>query len=319
MTQSSPSLSAPQIVTLLGAWPLTHPWVVPCIESWRRIRDALSTIVGISDGTLTEKAAQGLKALPIPICCAPQEQEDLVDEALERYPTLRLIRKADLTWRKLLDASIIMSRRGRTSLLIDTDVYVRRPVHIYPHNDQRSLVYMREDISAYRAAWMVAFREPMVVSFNAGLVLFNPKMIDLGFLEYAAARYIVRLKNYWWSEQLAWSLIAGRAEERFYWNGDSARVVSGFLTRSPEEISRNVVKNISRKKLVGSPSEMKLYCGDAPVIHMAGRGKRWYEAILPGDDGAESIPLEAHEDSLLDWNSKLKIAVRLFAKGCYDR
>jgi hypothetical protein len=305
------SLIQPRLVTLLGAWPLKHPWVVSCMNSWERIEGLQKNITVLSDGTITRELCE---QIGLPILCEPEAQETAVYELIQKYPALKTIRASDITWRKILDTLAMANREDSPLLLIDTDVYIRAPV-ILPISEKRNFImYLREDIPAYRANWLAPLCEPMVKSFNAGMVLFDKSVIDLDFLEFAVARYVLHCRNFWWSEQFAWSLLAARAEHRFFWDGNSARVVSGFGTRTPGEISSNVVKYISKRDSIESLKEMLSYCGSAPIVHMAGGGKKWFEALLPGKNDGEPILVEIRRDTLLTVSERLKISARLWAK-----
>ena len=257
-------LKPPQLVTLLGEWPLSHPWVPVCVKSWKNIKGASNFTYVISDGSL-EKLDDFQHKLDFPVRYSRKFVEK-VEAALEKYPSLRAIRTKDLTWRKILDPVILFSDCPRI-VLIDTDVLVRRPI-VLP--TQSGMFYLREDIPAYQGSAIVPWKFPMVRSFNAGFVLLEPAQVDLDFLEYVASEYLSGLKNFWWSEQLAWSLCAARTQKRFFWKGKDAAVLSGFLTRSALEIQSDVVKTFSSKKIL-SPEQLVEVAADASVLHLGSR------------------------------------------------
>lgn len=302
-----------QLVTLLGRKSLAYPWSIPCMRSWRRIAGCADAIHVISDGTLSGNLASLLPGLTV--TGAPDEQERIVAERIKKYPSLREMRRRDFTWRKILDASICCGS-AKTLVYIDTDVYVRNPVRLNARFEN-ALTYLREDIPAYAGAWHAPLQEPMVLSFNSGLVAFSPDMIDFEFLEEAARRYFLQLTEYWWSEQMAWSLLAGRAVHRFFWNGDEARVVSGCGTRTSEEMSRNIVKFRSHRKYMKSGAELIEYAGNASIIHMAGMGKPHFKALLPGSDTSPRREVGSTSDPTLTIGRSALLAARLAARQRY--
>jgi hypothetical protein len=305
----------PRLITMLGKWPLSHPWVAPCIRSWARIKDVDGLLTILSDGTLDDSDQIELPGLDVRLDA--RAQEDAVSEGLKRFPALREIRQKDLTWRKILD-TVLCPCDNDLLLLIDTDVYVRRQILVDAGRFDPAIVYMREDIPAYNGHWSAPFREEMVLSFNAGFVMFRRSSVDLAFLNHVASTYVLGRENYWWSEQLAWSMVAGRSPRRYYWDGDSARVISGFGTRSETEISNNSVKMFSKYGSIQSSQQMVALSGRAPVIHMAGWGKKHFEALLPGDDTQEVCTLSARSDKLLNPAEKLQIAARLAGRGVVE-
>lgn len=265
---------ATTLVSLIGPWPLRHPWVPTCVQSWQLIQDCSQEILFLSDGT-AGLTAEALSVLPRNCRFRIEpDQERRMEAALEPFPALRKIRKEDLTWRKILDVAVIAAGLERV-LLIDTDVLIRRPIRLPEGN---GLFYLREDIPAYRGKWLLPLRESMVLSFNAGFVLLKPDAIDLPFLEYAVGRYFAVLRNKWWSEQAAWSLLAARHPEPSYFDGRSACVLSGFATRSPAEIQANRVRLISSKKLL-TAEQLVAQGGTAPVLHLSGLSKQHFRAI----------------------------------------
>ncbi len=85
-------------------------------------------------------------------------------------------------------------------------------------------------------------------------------------------KYFLYMKNLWWTEQLAWSLCSARVENRFFWKGKSAAVLSGFKTRSSSEIESDCVKFLSSKeRLTGE--EISMVAKNTSVLHLAGLGK----------------------------------------------
>jgi len=302
------------IVTLLGQWPLSHSWVPACMQSWSNLQGASREINVISDGSLESLISfpPYTDELDLPIQYSPDNILK-VDNALKNYPALATIRSLDLTWRKLLDPVILFPHYQRI-LLIDTDVIVRKPV-IIPN--ESGIFYLREDIPAYQGSPMIPWKFPTVKSFNAGFILFEPSTIDLDFLERVVSKYFLGLKNFWWSEQLAWSLCAGRLPKRFIWKGKHCVVLSGFDTRNLLEISTNVVKLFSSKKVLNA-QEISYVAGDAIILHLAGKGKHHW-AEFPVSFNSDPVELEYELDPLTSLFWKMAISLRLISKNLTAR
>lgn len=296
---ASESAAAPALITLLGKWTVQQPWTLPCLKSWHRLLGTSGALWLVSDGTLgEEEIAQLRDQLPgLKIRVLP-EQEQRVAEALAPFPALAALRKDNLVWRKLIDFSLTRGPGCDSLLCIDTDVFVRRPAALTAGAGGGSLgmIYMREESPSYHGKWRAAFREPMVLACNSGFLLFQPETIELAFLDYIVRNYLQDLPNYWWSEQFAWSMLAGRSTCPRYWEGASASVITGLLTRTPREILENRVKFLSGRTLVKNSSQILDYCGDIPVVHLAGMAKRFINAVLPGSDADEPALLKTRID-----------------------
>ncbi len=294
------------LVTLLGRWPLSHPWVGPCMRSWAAIQNTQPLISAVSDGTLTSTLVNESDVAPL--LKFDDDGGARVREMLSAYPYLRQMRERDLTWRKLLDAPLL-HRTAPHILLIDTDVLVRAPVSI---SAMAPLVYLREDIPAYQAAPFLPLKEPMVRSFNAGFVLLSPSVIDLDYLEYLVKRFLIQLKNPWWSEQAAWAALAGRLPGARFWSGEDACTLSGFKTRSASQIRNDVVRMRSSPHRC-SPEELLALAGTAKVIHLAGMGKKNWGVFQPAEGGTISA-LRSFPDHPINLGWRLMVALRLALK-----
>lgn len=297
-------------VTLLGRKVLKHPWTGPCLQSFRRISPA--GVMVLSDGTLEEPEIEdylgnfGVSGNPV------ANQEEIVAEALAPYPALADIRRRDFSWRKIIDAPLI----GSADLFMDTDVYIRRAC-VRPHPAAREIVYLRDDVPAYRGGWTAVFQEPMVLSCNSGVVMFSSDAIDLDFLDHCARRYFLGLRYPWWSEQMAWSLMAARLPRRSFFDGRDARSVNGTGTRSDADMSRNVSRLISRRKYIQSQEELQQLSGSAAVVHMPGNTKPFFEALLPGDDDSRQSLRVVPDHPVNGW-LKAALAARMLARGASD-
>lgn len=282
------------------------------MKTWGRIDGAHPTIHILSDGTLDGDFGALVPGLEV--TGDPGGQEEAVAEALAPYPALRRMRAHDFTWRKIVDLAVCApAGQGDQVLYLDTDVLVRRPVRLELRADA-PLTYLREDVPSYRGAWWAPFREPMVLSFNSGMVAVDPAVVDLAYLEQAVRRYFRSTGVSWWSEQMAWSLLAGRTRGRRIWSGGHARVVCGFGMRTDAEMSADVVKHFARHRYMRTADEMRAFTGAAEVIHMAGMSKKFYEALLPGSDEGPPVPVPSRPDPLLGPLERALVAGRLAAR-----
>ncbi|MCP9915822.1 hypothetical protein [Cyanobium sp. ATX 6F1] len=307
------------LVSLIGLWPLQHSWVPDCVRSWGLMEGCSDEILLLSDGG-GELTPEALSVLPRHLRFRIElDQEQRVAVALEPFPLLRQIRAEDLTWRKILDVAVIGADLERV-LLIDTDVLIRCPVRL---PEGTCLHYLREDVPAYRAHWTMPLREAMVLSFNAGFVLLQPAAIDLHFLERTVRRYFAGLRNKWWSEQSAWSLLAGRDVEPRFFDGQSACVLSGFATRSAADVRANRVKFISSKQRL-TAQQLIAQAGSSPVLHLSGLSKQHFDVIYvdrnrPFSADSEPILLCAHPDPPINLVAKLLLALRLLLLNVFRR
>jgi hypothetical protein len=310
----------PVLVSLLGQWNTRQPWVVSCLRSWARLRGTAADWHVVSDGTLEQEDVAALAAqLPHLKIHFEEGLEERVAKALAAHPAITNLRRKNIVWRKLIDCALAGADETNPRLLIDTDVMVRRPVLLPGGDSLPPIVYQLDEISGYQGSWRAAWREPMVVSCNSGFVLFRPRLIDFDFLEYVARNYLPPGRDLWWSEQFAWSLLAGRTEAPHFWEGASAAVVCGYKTRTQAEIVANRVKFFSRKSRLVTDAQMRERCGDIPVIHLAGISKHLFTALLPGEDGVEPELLRMRLDTPLNFSEKIAVSSRLLLKELGDR
>lgn len=307
-----------KLVSLIGKWNIQHDWVSRCIDSWSLIENCSPHITLLADNPtgLTPDDLAPLNSRAS-LNLAPS-QEMLVQESLITMPCLSHMREHDLTWRKIIDATIIMRGTCERMLLIDTDVLIRQPIRL---PTRQGIFYLREDIPAYRANWLLPIKENIVKSFNAGFVLVDPSTIDLSKLEAWSRKYFYKLKNKWWSEQACWSLIAANQPNRFFFEGSSACCLSGFDTRSPRDIARNQVKLFS-SKIKAQGAMLKFQAGDAAVIHMSGLSKHFWRDLdgLKQNETISKVPLKLKfkHDPLPGPVFKSLLAARLLIISVFD-
>jgi hypothetical protein len=302
------------VACLIGKKPIrTYPWVAPSLSSFNRIK-RLASVTYISDGTLS---GADVAATPLTGVVVEPSQEEIVAEFLAKYPHIAHVRKLDFTWRKLIDPPLIC--KTEFVLLCDSDIFVRGGVSIPTPSDRGSIVYLREDIPAYKAKAFSVFREPIVRSCNAGFILYRPSEIDFEFLEFVCKRYIPNMQYLWWSEQFAWAVLAARMPFPAYWEGASARVVSGLASRTDAEMSENVVRWLPRKQPIQSESDLLKYAGSAPVVHLAGNGKPFFAAISTAETPLRDAQLAYSPDRPLGRAEQAILAMRLLYKNTRDR
>lgn len=303
-----------KIVTVCGKNILRAPWVVPSIRSWQTI-EGCDDLHVIDDDT--EVASADFQAHGIDVGCvySGRESESAVRDALTRYPTLCTLRAKDLSWRKILDPAVRFP--GERLLLLDTDVFVARPVAMPA--GERSMCFMMEGIPAYRATPSLPFRHPMVFSLNAGMVWYDTAMIDLDFLEWIAARYFLQVRTLWWTEQAAWALLAARQEQRYYFSGELVRVFSANSKRTPHQVRENKTVYFGDSTPLKSLDAMRAHLSGAAVIHFSGNGKEcfttYHQGIYPFELGARGdmtpIRLPVIPARTTSGMEKLVISIRL--------
>ena len=303
------------LVTLCGTYNFSKEWVRPCIESWKNILNIdRNELHLIPDNHLNNEDEKEFSSLGFKVHNDVAIQES-IDNFLCDYPTLKEIRKLDLTWRKLLDTSILFAHHSKI-VLIDTDVLVNHEC-ILPEKGV-DIAFMMEDIPAYRGNWKIVWNHKLVPAFNAGLVIFQPAKVDFSFLEYIVKKYIIGCKDYWWSEQLAWACIAGKSVNRFVFDGKQSRVVSGFQKRTPKEVLQNKYSYFGKRGTIDSFENFLPFIEGSSIIHFAGLGKKWFNQ---SSNYLQSIDYSNHKKNIellecptLSVTDKVLISSRLYIK-----
>lgn len=303
------------IITLCGSYNMSKDWVLPCVNSWNKISNIDHNHFHlIPDGHLNEDDAEKFRKMNFKVVSL--EDQKKVDAFLENYPNLKKIRKNDLTWRKLLDTAILFSRYEKI-ILIDTDVLINGDITL-PEGDF-DIMYMREDIPAYRANWKIVWQEQMVPALNAGLVILDPKIIDFDYLEFITKKYLIDCKDYWWTEQSAWSCLAGKSKRRMLFNGEEVRVLGGFHKRNTKQIKSNNYKYIGSNKIIEHFVDFKPLLTGSQIVHFAGLGKRWFKESLQylsseQSEFCEKILIGAYPEKKMSLIDKIMISSRLYFK-----
>jgi hypothetical protein len=301
-----PCLDGIQVVTLADSQYLRRSYVAICVRSWARIRGAdrpfwlLDAGLGDDDEVID---ALGLRK--------PPEAERRIQERLAPWPALRSIRSRFITWRKLIDA-VVLFEQARHVLFIDTDAYVAKPI-AFPQS-KFDFAYQCDDVPAYRGRWYLPLCEPMLLSLNAGFMLFAPARVDLEELERITSRYFLNAKNMWWTVQAAWSVVMAASGACAMFDGRDVRTFSGNRKRTLTEIQRNSVKLTGRSEVIGSEAEASALLNGAAVLHFAGHGKAWINvAESLSDSAAVTQVLRLQPPQLASALERMMIAGRMLA------
>jgi len=303
------------LITLCGSYNLSKDWVLPCVDSWCKISNIdTGNFHVIPDGHLSEVDAKKFEELNFKVVSTVDQNK--VTSFLDRYPNLKKIREHDITWRKLLDTAILFSKYEKL-VLIDTDVFINKNIQL--PEGAFDITYMREDIPAYRANWKIVWQQKMVPALNAGLVILNPKIIDFEYLEFITEKYLINCKDYWWTEQAAWSCLAGKSNKRMLFYGGEVKVLGGFQKRNAKQINLNTYKYIGSNKIIDNFEDFKPLLKGSLIVHFAGLGKRWFKESIeylssePAELTKRAVIMSYPEQkmSLLD---KIMISLRLYFK-----
>lgn len=305
------------LITLCGTYNLSFPWVEHCVKSWKNIENAdenhffLVQDHDINDETIATFNKFGVKL---------KSNDLVIDSFLKKYPSIKIMREKDVSWRKIIDC-VVLFQDYKKIAIIDTDVLITQKIHL-PTSDFE-IAYMREDVPAYRAHWTLPWKEKMVPALNAGLILVSPAKIDFNYLEEIASKYLLSCKEYWWTEQSAWSCLAGRYKKRFVFSGQDVRVLSGSYKRNLTDIINNRFKHFGDNKLINIESDFIKLLPKALIIHFAGPGKNWFEQSFKYFNEEPKLPgvrtPRLVEDDTLGFTDKLFISLRLFLKEAKSR
>ncbi|MDT0642511.1 hypothetical protein RM553_06660 [Zunongwangia sp. F363] len=299
------------LITLYGSNYIDNDWTIPCMKSWGNIQNISSSqFYVLPDNTLSSREEVVFSSMNFQVL----NSNSVVEDFLTDYPCLKEIRIKDSTWRKVIDAAILFPKVEKITI-IDTDVYIKDKV-ILPMNGF-DIAYMREDVPAYRGKWNIAWNEKMVPALNAGLITVNPKVIDFAYLEEIVSKYFKTCKDYWWSEQSAWSCLAGKSKRRVLFNGNQVKVTSGMRKRSVVEIQRNGYKYFGKKGMINSFEEFRHLLKGGSIFHFAGPGKYMFKNSLSEFNKtgqSELVQINTEEEDTLNLMDKFFISMRLYFK-----
>lgn len=301
------------LVTLYGSNYISNDWTVPCMESWKKLKNLSSSeTYVIPDKPLSDNEKSFFARMAFNV----MEEDKEITSFLKTYPALKEIRHKDPTWKKIID-SYILFRNAEKIIIIDTDVYIVDDIFLPLVNFD--IVYMREDIPAYRGNWRMVINERMVPALNAGLIIVNPKIIDFGYLEQVVTKYLKNSKKLWWSEQAAWSCLAGKSEKRFLFSGKQVRVTSGMKQRSVNQIIKNKYNYYGKKNLIQKDEDFFELLDGASILHFAGPGKYMFKKSVKYLSSKlkriEIVSISIEFENTLTTLDKFFIGLRLFLKG----
>ncbi len=272
------------LVSMCGSYHATKDWYPRCASSWDRIQGTEETYV-LDDGSLTEDDCSLIRQVGCKII-EGEKIEKRVSKKIETYSALKKMRERSSTFRKVVDTNVLFGG-GDKILLVDSDVYVRGKVRVPA--DAPDFLYVTADVSGYRGRAMLPLSYPMVVGFNAGFVFWSPSKVDLRFLNKIAENYLLQVQNEFWTEQSAWSALAGRADSKGAFDGRDVCNVGGLQKRSPQEVKENVTKWFGSNIPVEDPSVIEKIVEGTSVVHFPGPGKKWIEDFAVPRDDADQV------------------------------
>lgn len=301
------------LITICGSYHLTKPWVIPCLKSLNLIKNLdSSNFYVIPDSNLDTEGQKEFVSLGFKTI--DQSHEDKITTSLKNYPYLSHMREKELFWKKMLDISILFKEYDKI-VYVDTDVLITREV-ILPEGDF-DIAYMREDVPAYDAHWKIVWNEKMIPALQGGLVIFNPSIVDLEYLEVLVKKYFIGCVHTWWTEQAAWACLAGRTKKRKVFSGQQVRALSGLKKRTYHEIINNQYKYVGSNEKIENFNDFEVLSKKAAIIHFAGLGKRWFEETyrqLATNSVSEIEKIEMEEDYNMGFIDKIFISFRLYIK-----
>ncbi len=221
----------------------------------------------INDGTLTENEVNYLSGI-----AEVFEDETAVSKKLEDYPYTAQIRKSNPLFKKLIDPSILLNNNERI-LFIDSDVYFRQKV-VFPQTLPEA-VYCIDDVPGYSGSPLIPLRYPLVTGLNSGIMLYDPKIVDLNRVEYFSKKYFINSEVPWWNEQLCWALLLGKVADKALFQGPEVTILSDYKKRTIQDIQRNKTRYFNFRKRNYTPQDARMITMESVAIHFAGNGKKW--------------------------------------------
>jgi hypothetical protein len=269
---------------MCGSYHANKDWYPRCISSWHRVQGAREVFI-LDDGSLEKEdydliQQAGHNVVPI------KKINKEVHEQIKPYPALKKMRDRSSTFRKVVDANILF-RKSEKVLLVDSDVYVRGKIKI--PIDAPEFLYVIADVSGYRGGASLPIFHPMVLGFNAGFVFWHPGSVDLELLDKISEKYFLQVQNEFWTEQAAWSVLAGRAGSKGAFDGRDVCNVGGLQKRSPQEVRANETKWFGKSTPVKDPSVIEKIVEGTSVLHFPGPGKKWIQDFATPREDADQV------------------------------
>lgn len=262
-----------QPVTLCGSRTVNSSWFKKCIESWKNLHNVAEFVV-MDDGSLKEKDIKFLESFNLKVISA-QEIEQKVIPLLKPYKNLKNMRSKVILYRKLLDPTLLFCSSNRI-LFVDSDVFFAQPFNI--PSDIPDFLFPVDETSGYSGSWHLPIHKDMVWGLNSGFILYRPDQINIDLLDSLVSQYLLLSSCPWWSEQSAWSLIAGMINNKGVFDSQDVRCISGLAKRTTTEIIKGKSKWIGgSNQPIQDTVRLTASVEGATVIHFAGPGKRLIE------------------------------------------
>lgn len=188
---------------------------VICLQSLYRYSRGAFRLVLHDDGSLTDSDISTLKdSLPNCRVVGRQDLDELVREALSRYPACRALREDHVMGLKLFDT--ILDSRSEVYIYVDADVYFLAPwdgLFRLPGLEINA-IFMRDSENGYCVGPREYASDGEILlpkSTNAGLCCFRRGSYDLDFLEWFLKKPVITAhRDHWLVEQTAWAAMAYR-------------------------------------------------------------------------------------------------------------
>ncbi|MEM8781482.1 MAG: hypothetical protein AAGE65_01380 [Planctomycetota bacterium] len=303
------------VVTLCGLREYDKGYANTCLATWDRLKTPHRRYC-VNDGTLGDEHRGWFEKYGIELI-DHATLEPWVLEQLRDYPTLVEMRKRVPMYRKLVDVPRLFANHDRV-LFVDTDILYTGPLRVpEPTPD---VAYGMDDSIGYSGSWRLAYRDPMIVGLNSGFMLYPPRVVDLDMLERYARKYVFRAATPWLTEQTTWGAVAADQPKPRRFTGEQYRVLGGFRKRKRDDILNNRFVWVGDKSQIDNEQEMLDLARGGRVLHIAGMGKRWYEAIATlCDDALPEVTLDLIDAPLMTAGDRAKLASRLFTGGVVQK
>ena len=225
------------------------PLGLHCLDSLVKSVPGASLVVH-DDGTLTNEDVESLsKTLPVAEFVPRRRADELVHEALRRYPACSRMRGENVLMLKLFDVALMSV--DADIRYCDTDVLFFRSTSdlLERAPGEPAAVFMQDSNHAYSARpWhLLRFPELRLPGYlNSGLFMYRRDAFDLDYLEWLLSKDAIRTvftRIAVWAEQTCWAALAHRAGCGLWdaariavvdarWRLDSRAVAAHFVSSS---------------------------------------------------------------------------------------